>query len=381
LPSAIRYPRSKADSTFRHSRPPARFGKRYFQPTGQFGCCTYGGYTNENKVIAMAAQLADAVPLASQWNKDTGRVLEHLVDPDQNHLVYSFGTEYRAPFVQALLNLFVDTQSRGADNYPIRSLARNPWQNFERYEAEVAAKLEQLGRENFFQPDAGAGAGTYQPWNLYNEFGQPNLFQPWSVALALLAGAPGAEDALRFLVDNGLGNGLDGPQGLADSAQWVTGAANPTSVPSWADNWNITLSTMALLEFLDGPDRTSLFFANLPEVKSALDTVFIAGDYDGNGVVGASDYNYWRQTFGHRQFLAADANIDGVIDAADYVLWRKLDAAIGAGASVPEPGAPGLSAIVLFLISFYRLKREKTGKVLDPRKRRMKALAVRVIPG
>jgi hypothetical protein len=268
------------------------------------------------------------------------------VDPNQNHLVYSFGTEYRAPFVQALLNLFVDTSERGADNYPVRSLARNPWMNFVRYEAEVAAKLDQLGREAFFQPDAGAGAGTYQAWSLYNNFGQPNLFQPWSVALALMAGAPGAEDALRFLLDNGLGNGLDGPQGLADSAQWNTGAANPYDVPSWADNWNIALSTMALLEFLEGSDRLSLFFANLPEVKAALDTVFIAGDYNGGGVVNATDWSFWRSTFGSRTSLAADGNNNGIIDAADYVIWRKAAGSpgLGAGVAVPEPASIQLVA-------------------------------------
>jgi hypothetical protein len=237
--------------------------------------------------------------------------------------------------------LFVDTKGRGADNYPTRSLARNPWMNFVRYEAEVAAKLEQLGRDNFFQPDAGAGAGTYQAWSLYNNFGQPNLFQPWSVALALMAGAPGADDALRFLLDNGLGNGLDGPQGLADSAQWVAGAGNPTAVPSWADNWNMTLSTMALMEFLDGTDRASLFFANLPEVDAALDTVFIAGDYNGSGSVTMADFTYWRSTFGSRTALAADGNNNGIIDAGDYVVWRKaFESGSGGGSasSVPEPG-------------------------------------------
>jgi hypothetical protein len=294
--------------------------------------------------------------------------LDHLVDPDQNHLVYSFSTEYRAPFVQALLNLFVDTQGRGADNYPIRSLARNPWQNFVRYEAEVAAKLEQLGRENFFQPDAGAGAGTYQPWNLYNNFGQPNLFQPWSVALALMAGAPGAEDALRFLLDNGLENGLDGPQGLADSAQWVVGAANPTQVPSWADNWNMTLSTMALLEYLEGSDRLSLFFANLPEVNAALNTVFLAGDYNGNGLVDDADYNYWRQTFGSHQFLAADANTDGTVDAADYVFWRKLSTSSGGGAAIPEPPVMGPIVIAGCLAAAHRLKRFNRGTKQDLQK-------------
>ena len=84
---------------------PGAYKQAYFQPTGLFGCCTYSGYTNENKVIALAAALSTDhnVSLASMWNKDTGRVLASLVDPNENHLVYSFGTEYRAPFVQACL--------------------------------------------------------------------------------------------------------------------------------------------------------------------------------------------------------------------------------------------------------------------------------------
>jgi hypothetical protein len=326
---------------------PGAFRQAYFQPSGQFGCCTYGGYTNENKVISLAAALSTAhnVPLASMWNKDTGRTLTSLASAE-NYLVYSFGTEYRAPFVQALLNLFVDTSTRGADNYSNRTLARNPWENFVRYEADVVAKLNQLGRPNFMQPDAGAGAGTYQPWNLYNNFGQPNLFQPWSVAEVLMSGAPGAEAALRFLLDNGLGGGLDGPLGLADSAQWATGAANPTSVPSFADNWNMTLSTMSLLEFLEGANRQSLFFANLPDVKAALDSVFVAGDYTGNGIVDAADYNYWRSTFGSINLLAADGNNNGVVDVSDYVIWRKHASASVATSTVPEPSSVWLLAAI-----------------------------------
>jgi hypothetical protein len=248
----------------------------------------------------------------------------------------------------------------------VRSLARNPWQNFVRYEAEVAAKLEQLGRENFSQPDAGAGAGTYQPWNLYNNFGQPNLFQPWSVALALMAGAEGAEDALRFLLDNGLINGLDGPQGLADSAQWATGAANPTSVPSFADNWNMTLSTMALMEFLEGTDRPSLFFANLPEVKAALDTVFVAGDYNGNGVVDAADYNMWRASFGSRTALAADGNNNGVIDGGDFVIWRNAAGAPGGGTALGVPEPVTLELVLVFVGGQALLMMAGYGKKLNP---------------
>lgn len=326
----------------------------FFQPTNSFGCCTYSGYTSEHKVIALAAEVSDTfhVPLASQWNKDTGRVLASLVDPNQNHLVYSFGTEYRAPFVQALLNLFVDTSDRGADNYPTRSLARNPWTNFVRYEAEVAAKLEQLGRDNLAQPDAGAAVGTYQPWNLYNNFGQPNVFQPWSVAFMLQAGAPGAEEALRFLLDTGLTggltSGLDGPLGLADSAVWATGAAGPSSVPSYVDNWNMALALMALMEVLDGDQSASRLFADLPGVDAALNTVFVAGDYDGNGLVQANDYTTWRNAFGSRTLLASDGNNDGVINAADYVLWRdSLAAGPGASITAPEPSAVALVALCL----------------------------------
>jgi hypothetical protein len=339
------------------------YKQAFFPLAGNFGtgcggsACTYSGYTNENKVISLAGAVSTShnVPLASMWNKDTGRTATSLVTPE-NYLNYSFGTDYRAPFEQALLNLFVDTSSRGADNYPSRALARNPWENFVRSEADVAAKLNQLGRQNFVQPDAGQGPDpahpgqtTYQPWNLYNNFGQPNLFQPWSVAEALMAGAPGAEDAVRFLLDNGLGTGLDGPQGFADWALWPTGAANPTSVPSFADNWNIALSTMALLAYLDGADRQNLFFANLPEVQAALNTVFVAGDYNGDGLVNSADYTYWRGTVGSINSLAADGNNDGVVNAADYVIWRKhmSTPGMGAAASVPEPGGYVLMSTIV----------------------------------
>jgi hypothetical protein len=232
--------------------------------------------------------------------------------------------------------------------------------NFVRYEAEVAAKLDQLGRDNFMQPDAGAGANDYKPWNLYNNFGQPNLFQPWSVAFMLLAGAPGAEESLRFLLDNGLGNGLDGPLGLADSAQWAAGATNPTDVPSFADNWNMTLSLMALMQYLDGPERASRFFADLPEVDAALDTVFIAGDYNGNGAVDAADYNLWKANFGSRTALASDGNNNGIIDAGDYTVWRDhlAGGAGGQSAAVPEPtGAALVCQAVLIGLLKWRFKR------------------------
>lgn len=343
---------------------PGAYNQAYFPGSG-FSPFTYSGFTNENKVIALAGELSTShhVPLETMWNKDTGRVLADLVDPDQKYLVYSFGTDYRAPFVQALANLFVDTSDRGVDNYPTRSLARNPWINFEKYQADVAAKLDQLGRENFLQADAGQGAAGYQPYNLFNNFGQPNLFMPWSSSFALLAGAEGAEEALRFLLDNGLGGGLDGPLGLADSAQWATGAANPTQVPSFADNWNMALSTMAFLEYLDrsqGVPSGSQFFASLLEVSSALDEVFVDGDLNGNGITNATDLAIWQAGYGavvNASPATGDADGDGDVDGRDFLRWQRgvgSSSLLAESAAVPEPKAYGLFVLSLLYVSLRR---------------------------
>ncbi|RIK72876.1 MAG: hypothetical protein DCC67_18600 [Planctomycetota bacterium] len=347
---------------------PGAYGQAYFPQSG-LSPYTYAGYTNENKVIALAGELSEAhhVPLDDMWNKDVGRSLAWLVDSNDRFLAYSYDTQYRAPFVQALLNLFVDTSERGVDSYPNRSLARNPWINFVRYQDEVADKLAQLNRENFVQPDAGQGAAGYQPYNLFNNFGQPNLFMPWSVAFALMAGAEHSEEALRFLLDNGLGTGLDGPLGLADSAQWATGDANPTQVPSFADNWNMTLSLMAFLEFLEGDDRASLRFAQLPEVIAALDTVFLDGDFNGSGAADAADLALWKAGFGASGVATpaiGDGDGDGDVDGADLLRWQRGFAGSAAtpafAPAVPEPAAAALAAAGLAALLALRPRRRGT---------------------
>ena len=81
--------------------------KQTYSPSGGFGIgcgggpCTYNGYTNENKVISLAASLSTAynVPLATMWNKDTGRSLESKTGPG-TYLNYSFGTDFRHEFQQ-----------------------------------------------------------------------------------------------------------------------------------------------------------------------------------------------------------------------------------------------------------------------------------------
>ena len=92
--------------------------------------------------------------------------------------------------------------------------------------------------------------------------------------------------------------------------------------------------------------------------------VTLPGDYTGDGIVDAADYELWRSNVGDATSLVADGNGDGLVDSADYIIWRKnsgrtwedLATNGGAGvatASIPEPAALTLAAIGL-LIGLYR---------------------------
>jgi hypothetical protein len=248
-----------------------RCGDRYGPPG--FVPFIYDGYTNEGNVISLAAHLAvqHHVPIETLWNADVMRVRKPVVERDEAPVVHSL-SEFRAPFTQALLNLFVDVSRRGIDCFPDQRLAVNPWQNYVCYEQQVMARLAELQRPYLVQPDAGDD-GTlmhYQQFSLYNDFGQRDLFMPWSAAFALQTQVNGGADALRFL----LRHGLHDPLGMADSAKWATGASEPYAVAARHDFWNTALGTMALLEWLDGDAAASRTFAALPEVRAGLDQVF-----------------------------------------------------------------------------------------------------------
>ena len=182
--------------------------------------------------------------------------------------------EFRRPSRRPCGTSSLNVRQRGVDTYPDRGLAVNPWQNFVGYEQDVMSKLAAEGRPYLLQPDAGDD-GTltcYRQFSVCEDFGQSDLFMPWSAAMALLADADRSEQSLRFLLQHR----LYGPCGLTDSAKWATGAAEPYAVTARNDFWNTGLATMALLEWLDGPARSSTSFAALPEVRVALDRVFPA---------------------------------------------------------------------------------------------------------
>ncbi len=243
--------------------------------TEGFVRCVYDGYTNEGNLLSLAAHLSPqrAIPIERHWNSSTNRIRACAAGKSFAPVVHRLG-EFRSPFTQALWSLFVDVRQRGVDSYPDDGLAVNPWQNFVCYQQSVLTSLAEQGRAHLLQPDAGDD-GTltcYRQFSVYDNFGRTDLFMPWSAAIAVLAGVDGSEDALRFL----LANRLQDAFGLVDSARWKTAAPKPYFVASRHDFWNTGLSTMAMLEWLDGDARLSRSFASIPEVRRALDRVFPA---------------------------------------------------------------------------------------------------------
>ena len=249
--------------------------------TNTFTAGTYDGYSGEPWLISLAAHLAENhhVDIRTHYHSAVFRQLDSLVNPADAHLVHSFD-QFRAPFLQWLLPLFVDVAERGIDTYPHYALATNPLENAQQYQREVNAWFAQQGREGFSQPDAGSDVGgtTYQQFSAYNDFGQSDLFMPWSVAFGLLGDPGPAEAALR----NAIESQLYGPLGLSDSVTWTTGAAGPSQVTARHDFWNTALSAMGFARFVY---QDQLDFTHLPEVETALDRVFYLtwnGTGDGN---------------------------------------------------------------------------------------------------
>jgi hypothetical protein len=234
---------------------------------------TYDGYSGEIWTISLAAHLAvsNHVDIVTLYHSGVYRTNSFLVDPARAHLVHSL-PEFRAPFLQWLFPLFVNVSQRGRDSFPNPGLASNPLENAINYQQEVHAKLALLGRPFFLQPDAGDNGGCctscYQQYSLYHDFGQPDLFMPWSVAFSFLGETALAEAALRHL----LAHNLHGPLGLADSVRWPTGQVEPDSVAARQDLWNTALSEMAFVQYLYG---ASDGLTSLPEVSRALAKVFL----------------------------------------------------------------------------------------------------------
>ena len=94
----------------------------------------------------------------------------------------------------------------------------------------------------------------------------------------------------------------------------------------------------------------------------------VNGDYNGNGIVDASDYVVWRKSLNQNVTLPNDNGLGMPISTSHYTLWRNNfgKAALGSGSGalfpageVPEP-ASGLLALMLALcVYFYRSLRRR----------------------
>lgn len=316
---------------------------------------TYNGYSGEPWLISLAAHLADTnhVDITEQYHSAIFRAVDHLRDPGLEHVVHS-NDSFRAPFLQWLMPLFVDVSDRGNDTYPIFSVSTNPRTNAELYQQDVAAYFEAIGRGLLLQPDAGDGgpSAAYEQYSAYNNFGQSDLFMPWAVTQALLGDEAAADAALRAILEAGLA----GPLGLADSARWTTGAAGPSETPAFLDLWNTSLSTMALIEYLYGEASS---FAELPEVASALDGVFLlAGDYDRSGFVSQSDLDLVLLNWGRDSVLEGVPGgwtndlPRGLIsqNELDRVLLNWGDGVAPALSAVPEPTSVAAMLMMIGLL-------------------------------
>jgi hypothetical protein len=89
--------------------------------------------------------------------------------------------------------------------------------------------------------------------------------------------------------------------------------------------------------------------------------VTLAGDYNDNGAVDASDYTVWRNLMGAAFDPRADGDSNGIVNSADYDIWKtNFGSVAGAGASapplaaaVPEPSTAFFVLTVLAIASAF----------------------------
>lgn len=109
-------------------------------------------------------------------------------------------------------------------------------------------------------------------------------------------------------------------------ANWTYDPNNPPSSSAygiwdewafwqWTDSWSVPGISGAV----DG----DVFAGDAADLAAFLVGGGLVGDYNGDGQVGAADYNVWRSSLGSTTLLDADGDGSGVVDAADYDLWRE----------------------------------------------------------
>jgi beta-glucanase (GH16 family) len=119
---------------------------------------------------------------------------------------------------------------------------------------------------------------------------------------------------------------------------------------------NIILNLAVGGDFDGPPDGTTTFpqYMDVDYVRVWQHQTGLAGDYNKDGIVDASDYTVWRNELGQSGIgLSADGSGNGTVDQADYNMWQtnfgatSPGAGAGAPSTVPEPSTLFLAAAAL----------------------------------
>ncbi|MCG8433605.1 MAG: hypothetical protein MJA83_06215, partial [Gammaproteobacteria bacterium] len=122
-----------------------------------------------------------------------------------------------------------------------------------------------------------------------------------------------------------------------------------TSAPdATLEGGNILIDNIMVEIFADPAAEQALPVSSVNPDPTLDEIPFVAGDYNGNGIVDAADYAVWLATLGESgEGLAADGNEDLIVDQGDYSFWKNAfgntsGAGNNASGAVPEPASSTL---------------------------------------
>jgi GH43 family beta-xylosidase len=132
---------------------------------------------------------------------------------------------------------------------------------------------------------------------------------------------------------------------------WIVYHAHKNPVPPSGEIRDVRIQPFTF--FVDGTPNfgapiPSHVPIRAPSTGPDPELVFVAGDYNADGLVDAVDHATWRATFDLLVFpgSGADGNGNGVVDTADYIIWRRnrsdaaLQSASMSGAQAPPQPSP-----------------------------------------
>src|SRR5690606_36249873 len=105
------------------------------------------------------------------------------------------------------------------------------------------------------------------------------------------------------------------------AGSYSSGMRSWSQIPGGFDPTKLGEQTQLFIQSFDVNGGTP---ANVVIDYVSVETTFLAGDFNGDGAVDATDYIVWRNAFGTSTtpWRGADANGDGTVDTDDYLVWK-----------------------------------------------------------